>query len=131
MLVLALGQENDIQLQAKMSKSMSSFRSKWLEYPTLWCRTYAAHPHSFARVPSQPLPPYSCLIRDILKAASTDTAQITSTENQLCFSFICHPFFFIVSCMKECESTKLETEKQRDNLCIDVYDYILQKTASQ
>ena len=53
----------------------------------------------------------SCLIRDFLKAASTDTAQITSTENQLCFSFICHPFFFIVSCMKECESIKLETEK--------------------
>ena len=41
-----------------------------------------------------------------------NTAPTISTENQLSgflFSFICHPFFFIVSCMKECESTKLET----------------------
>ena len=27
-------------LQAKISKSMPNFRSKWLEYPTLWCHTY-------------------------------------------------------------------------------------------
>ena len=37
---LALGQENDIQLPAKMSKSMPNFRSKWLEYPILFS---AAH----------------------------------------------------------------------------------------
>ena len=27
-------------LQAKISKSTPNFRSKWLEYPTLWCHTY-------------------------------------------------------------------------------------------
>ena len=69
----------------------------------------------------------SCLIRGFLKAASTDTAQITSTENQLSgflFSFICYPFFFIVSCMKEYESTKLETlvVKQKNNgtICVSM-----------
>ena len=57
------GQENNIQLQAKMSKSMPKLRSKWLEYPTLWCRTYLiiAHvwgvPPPLTRVSSQPLPP--------------------------------------------------------------------------
>ena len=70
----------------------------------------------------------SCLIRDFLKAASADTAQTTSTENQLSgflFSFIFHPFFFIVSCMKECESTKLETlvVKQKNNgtICVSMF----------
>ena len=69
----------------------------------------------------------SCLIRGFLKAASTDTAQTTSTENQLSgflFSFICYPFFFIVSCMKEYESTKLETlvVKQKNNgtICVSM-----------
>ena len=69
----------------------------------------------------------SCLIRDFFKGASTDTAQTTSTENQLFgfFSFICHPFFFIVSCMKECKSTKLETlvVKQKNNgpICVSMF----------
>ena len=70
----------------------------------------------------------SYLIRDFLKAASTDTAQTTSTENQLSvflFSFICHPFFFVVSCMKECASTKLETlvVKQKNNgtICVSMF----------
>ena len=90
--------------------------------------SYSLVPHipNIAHVweyPTQPTPPPlqgrrrnryrpSCLIRDFLKAASTDTAQTTSTEKQLSgflFSFVCNPFFFIASCMKECESTKLET----------------------
>ena len=67
-------------------------------------------------------------IRDFVIAASTYTAQTTSTENQLSgflFSSICQPFFFIVSCMKECESTKLETlvVKQKNNgtVCVSTY----------
>ena len=70
----------------------------------------------------------SCLIRDFFKGASTDTAQTTSTKNQhsgFFFSFICYPFFFIVSCMKECKSTKLETlvVKQKNNgtICVSMF----------
>ena len=82
-------------------------------------------PHSQGRRRNRYRP--SCLIRAFLKAASMDTSQTTFTENQLSgflFSFICHPFFFIVSCMKECGSTKLETlaVKQKNNgtICVSM-----------
>ena len=83
-------------------------------------------PHSQGRRRNRYRP--SCLIRDFLKAASTDTAQTTSTENQLSvflFSFICHKFFFIVSYTKECESTKLETlavnQKNNGPICVSMF----------
>ena len=41
-----------------------------------------------------------------------DTFQITFSENQLfvlLFFHVCHPFLIIVFCMKECESTELQT----------------------
>ena len=75
----------------------------------------------------------SSLIRNFFKAASTDTAQITSTENQLSvfLSFATHSsLLFLVW-----RSANRPNWRQKNNgtisLCIDVYNYVPQKTASQ
>ena len=78
------------------------------------------------------------LIRDILKAASTDTAQTTSTENQLSGFLFFHLLPILLYCflyegvrIDQTRDIGCKTEKERDNLCIDVYNYVLQKTVSQ
>ena len=61
---------------------------------------------------------------------TTATLQATTTENQLSgffSSLVCHPFLLVVSCMKKCESTELQTlvEKQKNNgtICVLMFTF--------